>query len=134
LNPAIESQAVGRVYRLGQTRPVQIIRLIMQGSVESRIRTMLQIKYGTTSSTSIVPIGSNNNKQKHAPGSHAEALIRCLKTEKNIMVEGEFDLLYGAAAPVVPDTMMSLMPPAAAAAGAALLGLKESAVGSRVSS
>eukprot|EP01083_Nonionella_stella_P077978 213153_1 len=36
-NPAAEDQAVDRVHRLGQLRPVEVIRLIMKDSVESRV-------------------------------------------------------------------------------------------------
>lgn len=40
-NPAQESQAVDRLHRLGQTRPVKVIRLIAQQSVEAN---MLEIQ------------------------------------------------------------------------------------------
>eukprot|EP00835_Amoeboradix_gromovi_P001306 NODE_57_length_25931_cov_0.351037.p2 type:complete len:742 gc:universal NODE_57_length_25931_cov_0.351037:22830-20605(-) len=36
-NGAVEHQAMDRVHRLGQTRPLRIIRLIIQDSIESRI-------------------------------------------------------------------------------------------------
>ncbi len=36
-NPAVEDQASDRAHRMGQTRPVTIYRLIMQGSIEERI-------------------------------------------------------------------------------------------------
>jgi hypothetical protein len=51
LNPAIEAQAIGRVHRLGQQRPVKITRLIMEDSIETRIREMLAKKYGTPADT-----------------------------------------------------------------------------------
>lgn len=35
--PAIEDQAIDRVYRLGQTRPVSIFRLVMEDSIEDRV-------------------------------------------------------------------------------------------------
>ncbi len=41
MNPAQELQAVGRIYRMGQTRPVTITRLVMEDSVETRIRDMM---------------------------------------------------------------------------------------------
>ena len=40
LNPALEAQAIGRVWRLGQTRPVKIYRLIIKDSVEERMQKM----------------------------------------------------------------------------------------------
>lgn len=36
-NPAVEEQAIDRVHRLGQLRPVQVYRLVMEGTVEERI-------------------------------------------------------------------------------------------------
>ncbi len=45
-NPALEAQAIGRVHRLGQKRSVEIIRLLMKDSVDSRIVAMLAKKPG----------------------------------------------------------------------------------------
>jgi SNF2 family DNA or RNA helicase len=36
-NPAVEDQASDRAHRIGQTRPVTIYRLVMEGSVEEKI-------------------------------------------------------------------------------------------------
>ncbi|MET7490551.1 DEAD/DEAH box helicase [Streptomyces sp. NPDC005538] len=43
-NPAVEEQATDRAYRIGQTRPVQVHRLIAEGTVEDRIAELLQTK------------------------------------------------------------------------------------------
>ncbi|GGK02092.1 helicase [Streptomyces camponoticapitis] len=43
-NPAVEEQATDRAYRIGQTRPVQVHRLIAEGTVEDRIAEMLDAK------------------------------------------------------------------------------------------
>jgi SNF2 family DNA or RNA helicase len=43
-NPAVEEQATDRAYRIGQTRPVQVHRLIAEGTVEDRIAAMLASK------------------------------------------------------------------------------------------
>ncbi|MGW5033794.1 DEAD/DEAH box helicase [Streptomyces nigra] len=40
-NPAVEAQATDRAYRIGQNRPVQVHRLITEGTVEDRIADML---------------------------------------------------------------------------------------------
>ena len=39
-NPALEAQAIGRVWRLGQKRKVHIRRYIMKDSIETRILEM----------------------------------------------------------------------------------------------
>jgi SNF2 family DNA or RNA helicase len=43
-NPAVEDQATDRAYRIGQTRPVQVHRLISEGTLEDRIAALLDAK------------------------------------------------------------------------------------------
>ena len=43
-NPAVEEQATDRAYRIGQTRPVQVHRLITQGTIEERVGQLLARK------------------------------------------------------------------------------------------
>ena len=43
-NPAVEDQATDRAHRIGQTRPVQVHRLITEGTIEDRIAEMLAAK------------------------------------------------------------------------------------------
>uniref|UniRef100_UPI0007DAEC06 DEAD/DEAH box helicase n=1 Tax=Streptomyces hygroscopicus TaxID=1912 RepID=UPI0007DAEC06 len=43
-NPAVEAQATDRAYRIGQTQPVQVHRIIAEGTVEDRIAAMLTRK------------------------------------------------------------------------------------------
>ncbi|MBP2400761.1 superfamily II DNA or RNA helicase [Streptomyces syringium] len=43
-NPAVEEQATDRAYRIGQTQPVQVHRLIAEGTVEDRIAELLETK------------------------------------------------------------------------------------------
>jgi hypothetical protein len=43
-NPAVEDQASDRAWRIGQTRPVQVHRMICEGTVEDRIAAMLTDK------------------------------------------------------------------------------------------
>ncbi|MFI7705346.1 DEAD/DEAH box helicase [Nonomuraea sp. NPDC049480] len=43
-NPAVEDQATDRAYRIGQTRPVQVHRLIAEGTIEDRVAQMLAAK------------------------------------------------------------------------------------------
>jgi SWI/SNF-related matrix-associated actin-dependent regulator of chromatin subfamily A3 len=102
-NPALEAQAVGRVHRLGQTRNVEIIRLIMEKSVESRMVQMLDKKYSRVA-------GSNDNSEEmpHVDSDEDEdkkpakltttstvAMIGSIKTDKTVVMEDEFDILFG---------------------------------------
>ncbi|MFB7593334.1 SNF2-related protein [Streptomyces sp. NPDC056160] len=43
-NPAVEAQATDRAYRIGQQRPVQVHRLIAEGTIEDRIADLLHRK------------------------------------------------------------------------------------------
>ncbi|MFE0381044.1 DEAD/DEAH box helicase [Streptomyces inhibens] len=43
-NPAVEEQATDRAYRIGQTQPVQVHRLIAEGTVEDNIAQLLSAK------------------------------------------------------------------------------------------
>ncbi|MFE6689035.1 SNF2-related protein [Streptomyces sp. NPDC057743] len=43
-NPAVEAQATDRAYRIGQTQPVQVHRMVTEGTVEDRIATLLARK------------------------------------------------------------------------------------------
>ncbi|MFF4173844.1 DEAD/DEAH box helicase [Streptomyces sp. NPDC001744] len=45
-NPAVEAQATDRAYRIGQTRAVQVHRMIAEGTVEDRIAALLEAKKG----------------------------------------------------------------------------------------
>ena len=99
-NPALEQQAIGRVWRLGQQRNVKIYRMIMKDSVEERMQKLLEEKYGNKD-VAEVPVGS-------------------LKTDKASMVAKEFDLLFGLAedtpqvakteSPDAPETVASTHP------------------------
>jgi SNF2 family DNA or RNA helicase len=43
-NPAVEDQATDRAYRIGQDHPVQVHRLITEGTLEDRIAAVLEKK------------------------------------------------------------------------------------------
>jgi SNF2 family DNA or RNA helicase len=43
-NPAVEAQATDRAHRIGQDRPVQVHRLIADGTLEDRIAALLESK------------------------------------------------------------------------------------------
>ncbi|CAN0030272.1 unnamed protein product, partial [Ectocarpus fasciculatus] len=84
LNLALEKQAIGRVHRLGQTRPVTVTKLVLADSVETRILAM-QKKQASGGGTS----GSSLSKAQGGPaGSLAREDARHLKVE-------EYDEFFG---------------------------------------
>ena len=56
-NPAVEDQATDRAYRIGQNRPVQVHRLVTEGTIEDRIAAMLVDKRALAESV----IGNGEN-------------------------------------------------------------------------
>ena len=82
LNPALEAQAIGRVHRLGQKREVEVTRLIMEDSVESRLLELLKKKYGP---------------RKEIPENSSESiqLVGNVCTDRAAILTEEFDLLFG---------------------------------------
>jgi len=45
-NPAVEDQATDRAFRIGQTRNVQVRKLVCAGTVEERVAAMIKDKRG----------------------------------------------------------------------------------------
>src|SRR4029079_17266157 len=43
-NPAVEDQATDRAHRIGQTRPVQVHRLVTEGTIDQKIGELLARK------------------------------------------------------------------------------------------
>jgi SNF2 family DNA or RNA helicase len=43
-NPAAEEQAIDRIYRIGQTRPVHVTRLVMHNSIEESMLKLADVK------------------------------------------------------------------------------------------
>jgi superfamily II DNA or RNA helicase len=82
-NPALEAQAIGRVHRLGQKRNVEIIRLVMKDSVETRVIQMIKKKYGDSSGAEAEPAET--------------AMVGSIQTDKATLLAAEFDLLFGIA-------------------------------------
>ena len=121
-NPALEAQAVGRVHRLGQQRAVTITHLVMEDSVETRIRQMLENKYGSTSATAVldqVKADGNDDdgdddeqeEEDKKPAAKpttrsvavaASSMVGSIATDRAAVMEEEFDLLFGVTPPV-PD-------------------------------
>ncbi|KAI9292890.1 hypothetical protein K502DRAFT_325583 [Neoconidiobolus thromboides FSU 785] len=50
-NPAVEDQAMDRIHRLGQYRPIQVTRLVVENSIESRILQLQAKKHALFQST-----------------------------------------------------------------------------------
>src|SRR5205823_12373736 len=43
-NPAVLEQRIGRVHRMGQSRPVQVVNFVSQGTIEEGMLSVLKFK------------------------------------------------------------------------------------------
>ncbi len=89
MNPSLEAQAIGRVYRLGQTRPVEIVRLMMKDSIETKISDLIKRKYSNAQAAAVAADDPYVTPEANAP------IVGNMRTDKASMVAGEFDFLFG---------------------------------------
>ena len=94
-NPALEAQAIGRVYRLGQKRPVEILKLVMKGSFEERMVKFLKKKFGKDSKERKSNEASENEQKKDSSEKKTSTVAGNLNTDKVELVTEEFDILFG---------------------------------------
>jgi hypothetical protein len=103
-NPALESQAIGRVHRLGQKREVEIIRLIQKDSVESRLLKFLEKKYESSDEKKTEGASTDDgdsdddstSDHKVAAAPSNDGLVGNVSRDKVQIMTDEFDLLFGA--------------------------------------
>ncbi|MDJ0342617.1 DEAD/DEAH box helicase [Streptomyces sp. H10-C2] len=77
-NPAVEDQATDRAYRIGQTQPVQVHKLIAEGTVEDRIAEMLRQKRELADSV----LGSGEAAFSELSDSELAELVTLRRTER----------------------------------------------------
>ena len=122
LNPALEAQAIGRVYRLGQRKPVQVMKFFMKDSFESRLIKVLKRKFDNVKKPD--PSGKNSDEGKKSDESNskkeddgnkasldrspATATLGHMTKDKADMMTEEFDALFGLTEPEdLPDISRS---------------------------
>ena len=96
MNPALEAQAIGRVYRLGQRKSVQVIRMRVEDTIETRMVDMLSKKFGEAKK----PDPERDNEDvdtdyKAKSGDVAMASVGHMDIDKAKLVVNEFDALFG---------------------------------------
>lgn len=91
-NPALEAQAIGRIHRLGQKRPVEIVRLVVKDSFEERMVGFLEKKYGQSD-----PDGNQKDESENqaSRSNVCNAAVGNLTKDKAELVAEEFDVLFG---------------------------------------
>lgn len=71
-NPAVEAQATDRAHRIGQTRPVTVLRLLTRGTVEEHVRRMQERKLAAINAT----VGEAENAPANWTRAELEDLLR----------------------------------------------------------
>ena len=106
-NEGTEMQAVNRIHRMGQTKPVRIVTFAMKGTVEER---MLQLRrersvdaassLGDTSATAAAqPVGRGRGRGRGGGASNTNAMVGFqADREKLVAKTEEWQLLFGSRA------------------------------------
>ena len=102
MNPALELQAIGRVHRIGQRKKVEVIRLYMKSSIETRIAQLFEKKFGnkTKPKEKKVPSGDESVTTGASPREPSKkpfesTSLGSLKGDRANVTAEEFDLLFG---------------------------------------
>ncbi|CAG8521499.1 4910_t:CDS:10 [Dentiscutata erythropus] len=74
-NPSIEDQAVDRIYRLGQTRPVSIFRFVIENTIEDRVIELQEKKRSMVSQAFGEKIRKDASKRLEARLEDLRALL-----------------------------------------------------------
>ena len=70
-NPAVELQAMDRVHRIGQYRPITVTRLIIDNSIESKILELQKKKGSSTLPSTDGRIHDRRRAGRRRPGARA---------------------------------------------------------------
>jgi len=108
-NPALEQQAIGRVHRLGQKRHVEVIRLLMKDSVESRLVKVTEKKFAKADDEDKKDDDQDEEIEDRMPaakptGSQPAAFVGSVATDRTTVLTEEFDLLFGVDAANVDES------------------------------
>lgn len=93
LNPALEEQAVGRCWRMGQERPVVIKRLYIQNSVEQNILKLLKTRYSSHVNASSCQENSDSRGKGSVRGNFTD-VAGCIRSDKQNLRLSEFEILF----------------------------------------
>ncbi|MCO5556717.1 hypothetical protein L7F22_010268 [Adiantum nelumboides] len=95
LNPALEEQAVGRCWRMGQERPVVIKRLYVENSVEANILKLLKSRRAShLKLSSSTPDNSEPSARIKTGKSSVTDVAGCIRSDKQNLRLSEFEILF----------------------------------------
>ncbi|KAH7307437.1 hypothetical protein KP509_22G058600 [Ceratopteris richardii] len=95
LNPALEEQAVGRCWRMGQERPVVIKRLYVENSVEANILKLLKARYSNhVKLPSNTPDNIEASTRMKTGKNSVTDVAGCIRSDKQNLRLSEFEILF----------------------------------------
>jgi len=101
-NPALEAQAIGRIYRLGQRKSVRVIKLYIENSIETRLVGVLKKKYGKKTDSALdkeAETGTTDDETVHGNENDCKSMnlpvVGHIQQDNADLLEEEFDMLFG---------------------------------------
>ncbi|KAK9830036.1 hypothetical protein WJX72_009324 [[Myrmecia] bisecta] len=91
INPALEEQAIGRSWRMGQTREVVVKRFYVKGSIEERIMEMVKQRREGNPGAYVMPEYTSTAAARRA---NATDLAGSLKADRQNLKQAELELLF----------------------------------------
>jgi len=97
LNPALEEQAVGRVHRMGQLRPVTVKRLWISNSVEERITKVVKVRCRQGAQAAVVEEPAAAVRGRGRQTGAGSTVAGALNSDKQKFKTKEWSYLFGCA-------------------------------------
>jgi len=94
LNPAIEEQAIGRAWRMGQRRPVKVMRFYVQGSVEERIREVVKQRMAGAAAPSTAPAWESAYDERSRSKIRTQDVAGSIQADKQNLRLSELQVLF----------------------------------------
>ena len=91
LNPALEAQAIGRSWRMGQTREVTVHKMFVAGTVEERI---LELVKQRAAGPAQGEAGEAASKSALKGKAKAAAIAGAIQSDRQQLRMGELELLF----------------------------------------
>ncbi|KAL4518653.1 hypothetical protein Ndes2437B_g00741 [Nannochloris sp. 'desiccata'] len=104
LNAALEDQAVGRAWRMGQRREVKVVRFYVKGSVEEQIMEVVKVRQTGVAGAAAAANANNDNsgedpfdhRQQYRPHIRVEDQAGSIKEDKQNLRLNELQALFKA--------------------------------------
>ena len=98
LNPALEEQAIGRAWRMGQQREVKVLRFFVKGSVEEQIMEVVKARQGNVAGGSAAALAASDEDHPRARFNNRHIRVEdqagSIKEDKQNLRLSELQILF----------------------------------------